>query len=110
MLPLVAVVKPTDAREGYDIRVTGRAGLNWPRVRTVLVQAKVAAVLVIITAIVGQQPAGVGFAEDDDMVQQRARLNCPRAFARAGYGRPRPEAGKGPSRDQVGTKSAPSRH
>ena len=59
-----------DSGDGDDLGIAGRPGLDRTWLRRVLGQRQVATVFVIVGDEIRDQPAGMGFGEDDDVVQQ----------------------------------------
>lgn len=68
--PLVAVVDDTDAGERDGLGGRRRPLLDGSRLRGILLQGQVAAVLVVVGDAVCDQPAGVGLVEDHDPVEE----------------------------------------
>ena len=68
LLPLVAMVDATDAREGDDLGVARRPLLDWPRFRGVLVQREMTAVDLMVRHILANKPSSMAFIENDYMI------------------------------------------
>ncbi len=69
-VPLVSMVNSTSARQSDNLGRGCRPGLDFARFRGVLVQRQVAAIAVVVCDVFGQEPAQMGFVENDHMGEQ----------------------------------------
>ena len=64
------MVDATNARQRDDLGVAGRSGLDRPVLRAVSIEGEVAPVLVVVGDVTSNLPAGVGFVEDNNVVEE----------------------------------------
>ena len=83
------MVETADARQSDDLRTLSRSLLGGPLDRTILVQAKVRPILMIVFNVRPDELAEVVFTEGDDMVQQLSpERACPRRLRTEGLDQP----------------------
>src|SRR5216684_189792 len=70
--PGVTVMKTARARRGHHCRVRGRLRLNCSRVRRVLLQGIVNAIVMVIVHVCSDQPVEMPFVQRDDLVEEIA--------------------------------------
>ena len=70
MMPLIPVMQPTDARQGYDTSVRRRALCYRPRVRRILVEREMTSIPMIIGKIGLDKPVKMVFTENNDVIEE----------------------------------------
>ncbi len=70
MPPLVAAMDAADTGQSNNLGLAGWVELNWSMFRAVLFECEVATVLVVVGNVACNQPAGVGFVQYNDMVEE----------------------------------------